>query len=310
MVLGLGTQIKTILSLDAIVFPAGGAGFAGTAGTYTFQTALEAVADTLTADEKADITDIIILGGYNDFTFQASAIGSAMQNFNTYARATFTNALITLGMVAYSTRNSDLGLIEEVVIPTYSAYAMVLGWRYIPYANTGIHFTSAMDTDGVHPIAGGITTIANYIAQFIHTGNAFYSARKRDYIHTEKLATSGAVYIDSRIDNGICTATLTTSGYVFDTDYTFANDIAFNSSTLIGHFDGFIRGNVFDGIPSIAIPIQVRNVWINDTTFEDCNGILYICNGNVMATVSDVDSVLIFHIHYHSVYLFIDNNRV
>ena len=281
VVLGLGTQIKTILSLDAIVFPAGGGGFAGTAGTYTFQTALEAVANTLTADEKNAITDIVILGGYNDYSFQPSAIGTAMQNFNTYARATFSNALITLGMVAYSTRDNDLGLIEEVVIPTYSANAMVLGWRYIPYANIGIHFTSAMDSDGVHPISGGISTIANYIAQFIHTGNAFYSARKRDYIHTENLATAGEVYIDSRIDNGICSATITTSGYVFSTDYEFANSIAFSTATLIGHYDGFIRGNVFNGIPSIAIPIQVRNVWINDTTFEDCNGILYIANGNV-----------------------------
>ena len=281
VVLGLGAQIKTILSLDAIVFPAGGGGFAGTAGTYTFQTALEAVANTLSADEKNAITDIIILGGYNDFSFQPGVITTAMQNFNTYARTTFSKALITLGMVAYSTRDSDLGLIEEVVIPTYSANAMVLGWRYIPYANCGIHFTTAMDTDGVHPIPGGISTIANYVAQFIHTGNAFYSARIRDYIHTVKLATAGEVYIDSRIDNGICSAILTTSGYVFSEDYEFANSIAFSTATLIGHFDGFMRGNVFNGIPSIAIPVQVRNVWVNDTTFEDCNGIIYIVNGNV-----------------------------
>ena len=281
VVLGLGAQIKTILSLDAIVFPAGGGGFAGTAGTYTFQTALEAVANTLTADEKNAITDIIVLGGYNDYSFQASAITTAMQNFNTYARATFSKALITLGMVAYSTRDSDLGLIEEVVIPTYSSNAMVLGWRYIPYANACIHFTSAMDSDGVHPISGGISSIAYYVAQFIHTGNAFYSARMRDYIHTEKLATSGDVYIDTRIDNGICSAILTTSGYVFAEDYEFANLNGFASATLIGHIDGFMRGNLYNGIPSIAIPVQIQNVWVNNASFEDCNGILYIVNGNV-----------------------------
>ena len=283
--MGLGEQIKTILSLDAIVFPAGGGGFAGTAGTYTFQTALEAVAGTLTETEKAAITDIMILGGYNDFSFTPEAIGTAINSFDTYVRANFPNALVTIGMVAYSTRDSDLGLIENTVIPTYEAYCMVKQWRYIPNANAPIHFTSAMSSDGVHPIPGGISSLANYISTYIHSNSAHYAARKRDYVHTEKLATSGNIYFDTVFNDSIVTILATTAGYVFSESYTFANSLNFSSATLIGHFDGFMRGNVYGGVPSVAIPIQVRSVWINNATFEDCDGIVYICNGNMYLAI-------------------------
>lgn len=283
--LGLGQRVKDLLSLDAIVFPAGGGGFAGTAGTYTFLTALQEVAGTLTDDQKAAITDIVVLGGYNDFSFQPTVIKNAMDVFNAYVRSTFANAQITLSMVAYSTRQSDLGAIENVVIPTYCATAMIHQWRYIPNGNATIHFTSAMDTDGVHPIQGGIDSLGSYIAQAIHAGSAHYAARMSQALVTLNTATSGNIYLDTAINDNICTVQATTAGYVFAEDYTFENSLAFSTATLIGSFDGFIRGNVYNGIPSIQIPIQVRSVWINDTTFEDCDGIIYLVNGNMYLAI-------------------------
>lgn len=283
--MGLGAEIKTILSLDAVVFPAGGGCFAGTGGEYTFLTALQAVAEQMTEEEKKAVTDIMVLGGYNDFTFTAEAIGTAIDAFNLYARANFPKARITLGMVAYSTRENDLGLIEEVVVPTYARKAMLHQWRYIPYANSGIHFTSAMSSDGVHPIAGGITAIANYIAQFIHSGLGYYSARLTSSLVPSISPSSGALSMDSDLNNGICTLKIGGTGFVFNSAYSFANGLDFSQATLIGSFDGFVRGYTYQTKPNIAIPVPILSVYINDQTFEDCDGVVYIVNGNLYLAI-------------------------
>ena len=283
--MGLGAEIKTILSLNAVVFPAGGGGFAGTGGEYTFLTALQAVAGDMTEEEKRAVTDIMVLGGYNDFTFTAEAIGTAIDAFHAYARATFPKARITLGMVAYSTRDNDLGLIEEIVVPTYAGKAMLHQWRYIPYANSGIHFTSAMSTDGVHPIQAGISAIANYIAQYIHSGLGYYSSKLIGSLVPPVAVTSGAMTVRTDLNNGICTMKIESAGYVYSSPLTFANGLTFEQASDLGAFDGFVRGHIFQQKPNISIPIAVRGVYVNDQTFEDCDGVFYIANGHIFLAI-------------------------
>lgn len=286
MGLGLGAQIISITGIDALTFAAGGGGFVGQSGTYTFLTGLQYLASSMTEDEKAAITDVYVLGGWNDYAEQAQDIATAMATFDTYVKATFPSAHITVGVVSYAARwrtggATDLALIENNVIVTYSYQAKVLGWGYIPHANSGIHFPSALNTDGTHPYT--TQRIAEYVAQYITSGRAYYNSRLENaVVGYNNAISSGGMTLQTTLIDGVCTVTnKTNAGFVFSTQFSFSGDFDPANRTPIATYDGFAQGIEYNGTPTIAVPIPVTGVWINDAAFHDCQGILWISYGYI-----------------------------
>lgn len=285
MGLGLGNQIVVQTGITATIFSAGGGGFVGKGGTYTFLTGLQKAIEDFTAEQKNAITDIYVLGGYNDYNFPSSDIANAMSTFHEYVVTTFPNATVTLGVIAFSKRDADLAFIEENVIPTYMNYARILCWRFIPYANMPIHYPDAISSDGVHPVS--TQGIADYVSQYIMRGSASYSnTLKNAVVPYGNTVSSGSMTLRTKIENGMCTIyNESLAGFVFGSAYSFVNGLNPNDRTTIFTYDGFARGilleNPTSGMPSIAINIPVIGVWIDNATFEDCDGVLYFAYGYI-----------------------------
>lgn len=283
--LGLGTQIVDITGIDAKIFSAGGGGFVRTAGTYTFLTGLQHLVTEMTASEIQNITDIYILGGYNDYSATSAEIESAMASFDAYVKTTFPNATITVGMIAYSKRDSDLDLIQGVVTPAYSANAKTLGWGYIPYCNSPIHYPAAISSDGVHPLT--TEEIAKYVSQYIVHGSVYYNAFMYSALEPyNNTIIAGNGEFNTYIVNGTVTVAFRVpAAFVFTNPFTFSGDLFPANKTQIGTYGGFLQGINKNGAPTALVYVKVYGVWINDTTFEDCDGALSFADGKIYLSI-------------------------
>lgn len=280
--MGLGTKIVEYTGITATIFPAGGGCFSGTGGTYTFLTALQAVAAEMTAEQKAEITDIFVLGGVNEYSFSRATIASNMETFDTYVRSTFPNARVTLGMIGYAVRSSEMSPICSNVIPTYKAGAHRFGWNYISNANGPIHMKSEMSSDGIHP--NSIDGLAKYVANYIKYGTTSFATKTYSQL-TPAIDTITAGVLPtfvSSLDDGICSGQISRWYFIANGNgYSFVGDLDYNNKTLIGTFsNSVIRGVLNDGYPVIAIPVVVIGMAILESgtlaTYEDCDGIVWL----------------------------------
>lgn len=199
---GLGWTANVInrLGLTAHALNLGGAGFYAAGGGQTFKQGLETYAGTLTADQKEAVTDIIVLGGVNDFNETTANIGSAIDIFITYAQLTFPNATIGCGCLSWMKRGNDIDGYITRVIPTYqSKFSAASGCYYIPNAYLPMHNYANLDSDGIHPNANGTAAITNWVCDYLMTGDADYIVENSPTI-TYYGGTSGGIAFNTKMD--------------------------------------------------------------------------------------------------------------
>lgn len=140
----------------------GGYGFIGQNGTHQGQLS----AASITAD-KNKITKIFVGCGYNDRTYEADAIYSAMASFNSYVKANFPNAEIILVYAAMDNIASNRPHLSKV----YQAYSRCaeLGWKMID-AHCLIAGMYYMREDGHHPNKVGSLELFKKISAEIRGG--------------------------------------------------------------------------------------------------------------------------------------------
>ena len=140
----------------------GGYGFIGQNGTHLGQLS----SAPITAD-KNKITKIFVGCGYNDRTYSADAIYSAMASFNSYVKVNFPNAEIILVYAAMDNVASNRTLLANV----YQAYSRCaeLGWKMID-AHCLIAGMYYMREDGHHPNAQGSSELFKKISAEIRGG--------------------------------------------------------------------------------------------------------------------------------------------
>ena len=140
----------------------GGYGFIGQNGTHQGQLSSAAI-----TSDKNKITKIFVGCGYNDRTYEADAIYSAMASFNDYVKANFPNAEIILVYAAMdSGANSRAQL--ATVFQAYSRCAE-LGWKMID-AHCLIAGMYYMRDDGHHPNEQGSLELFKKISAEIRGG--------------------------------------------------------------------------------------------------------------------------------------------
>lgn len=291
--LGLGAKIVEYSGIDATVFAAGGGCFSGTGGTYTFLTGLQAVAANMTADQKEDVTDIFVLGGVNEYSFDSGTIATNMSTFATYVTQTFPHARVTLGMTGYATRASEMTPITNNVIPVYKQYAALLGWDYIPHANTPIHSKGDMSSDGIHP--SDITVQARYIVQYILSKNPHYVKRilsNNLTLATGMVLSAGTTpVLLSYLEDGNCNGVISTFNHMVTGKWSFANNLTYSEATFLGTFnDSCIRGTLGNGYPMIAIPVDIRSMTVVDSSrnilgYEDADGMYYLVDDKLYLSI-------------------------
>lgn len=140
----------------------GGSGFLaayydpGEQNRKSFETLLRQLENTVT--DKDIITDIVVCGGYNDWSAGhdyianlSSAIGSFMQ----YARATYKNAVVSIGMIGRSTSETTCANLLQTLFPAYVDAALGQGAVYLSGVENAIKADTQMDADGFHPGPAG-----------------------------------------------------------------------------------------------------------------------------------------------------------
>lgn len=152
-----------------------GAGFAVSGNSFLNQ--LNTCYDTIIANssdikDPDCVTDIIILGGLNDKDTGKDTIKTAIGTFNTIARQKFPNAKIQIGCLGRSAVYSQC---YQLFINSYSAYSEKAAEDavcYIKGSEYCMHHNGNLQSDGYHPNNDGHYMIANFLFNYLITGDS------------------------------------------------------------------------------------------------------------------------------------------
>ena len=141
----------------------GVAGFAG----GVFLQYLQAVGEELTcpADE---VTDIIVLGGSNEFSFTQAMIEASIGTFCDYCKAHYVNAHVHIGLIGLQADR-----LYNDVYPAYINGAIKNGANYIDTA-LNLMANPAFDSGYGHITANGYNFINPYVMEIIRFGRTTY----------------------------------------------------------------------------------------------------------------------------------------
>lgn len=146
-----------------------------------FITQLENLSSTIT--NKESITDIYVLGGINDNPNSPSDVYNEIINFSNYVATNYPNAIITIGIISWSTYlASKINLLKKIAY--YNNASSKVNVRYISNAYTWYHVYNQYQSDG-HPTLEGSQTIAFNLANYIKGG-----------IANENVYYEGSIYRD------------------------------------------------------------------------------------------------------------------
>lgn len=126
-------------------------------------------------------TDIVVLGGFNDYNSTAAGMDSAISTFCSRAKALFPHATVHIGCVGWikeGTGESAYQNWQEVrdeitgkVLPTYQN-CHKYGAQYIAFSEYLLNDSLMTNTDGYHPGEAGNRAIAAGIVNALATGVA------------------------------------------------------------------------------------------------------------------------------------------
>ena len=175
---------STIKFLGATGFSVDASGYSGNNGFLRLLT--EAVA-TLSDAQKAEVTDVIVCGGYNDAasfpnSAKIAAVEQGITNFKNYVDANLPNAKISIAMIGYAAEGYGSGTphnIDELLFTEYMYMYTCnsLNIRYLTspkYAMANTYYGSMdayLDSDGVHPKSGAAHFIARALVNAMNNND-------------------------------------------------------------------------------------------------------------------------------------------
>lgn len=126
---------------------------------------------------KNSVTDIIVIGGYNDYNKSYANIVSAINNFMTYVDINYPNALVSVILcgTSYSTVQTRLNL-YNTVRPAYSAPGNV-NYRYLTGCEYALHSKIDFDSTEFHPSSHGYDILKTRIINAYLGGKSAFRAQ-------------------------------------------------------------------------------------------------------------------------------------
>lgn len=163
-------------------FVYGGAGFTNVNGAGTFESLFSAE----TISDPDTVTDIVIIGGQNDYGRTFSTINDAIADFISYCNTAYPNALVSIANATksrcLSSVNPSVTMFDGVASSYFACLAyrncIRYGARYLQGTEYIMHNSSLYeDIYSPHPNATGVTTLAIKIIEAIKTGkcSVYYS---------------------------------------------------------------------------------------------------------------------------------------
>lgn len=184
-------------------------------------------------ENKNKITNIVVLGGYNDNGYPLSQIMLGIDNFFEYAKTNYPNALITLGNVGYSI-HSDQVSNHVKVTNAYSFKSGSNGGVYLNNCENILHSTEYMASDGYHPNQAGHDRLANYCYEALITGSCTPTLSNVQQILTSTTWTprTNNTFICEQ-NNNMISFKINANSFTHSSSFTFKCDA---SQYLIGSF--------------------------------------------------------------------------
>lgn len=256
-----------------------GSGFHGTQPDHTFQKLFEEVITGWSSEQKDLITDIVIVGGYNDAN--SLHYGATTTDIKTDAalclatmRNTCKNATIWISMPAWDNNatswHESLRVVEHLYMQAIN-YAKRIA--YIDN-NYWLHRSALTTSDGLHPTSTGSSAIAETIASVMNGGSAFCDGARNEVNGlisptfdsygsdvSNVVVTGGSMSIDGH------TAAFRWQRINFDLDA----DVLPQYAAEIGTFDDTVMTGG-DGLKdAYSVPVRV----INNNHYADCLLMIY-----------------------------------
>ena len=159
---------------------------------YGFINQLTDLSATIT--NKSEITDIVVIGGYNDQNETPSDIMSAIESFCTYAKTNYPNAKVSIGCVGWTKYYTNRQNIACNVIPSYTKCGK-FGANYLKNVEYILHDYSLFSGDNYHPNQNGQNELSIYLTEAIKYGScnvirSFVVPTTEVYDNTNTLAPS------------------------------------------------------------------------------------------------------------------------
>ena len=176
---GWGTCLKDFDNYTVYSYQAPGGGFVAHAEQYSFLTALQNHAGDVAVTDKLAVSDILVLGGYNDVSVSATKaqITTAMQAFITYCEENYPNAKITVGNISIDYNNATTQRKLNEMAEVYKEVALSLGvayyerFKYLLQNKKYILFVSGDPNSGFHPTTNGNKRVASACAEYLQNGS-------------------------------------------------------------------------------------------------------------------------------------------
>lgn len=259
----LASIVETACTGGYHTLQVGGAGFIGATGGTTWGQSFESWVSTLTSDEKASYTDIMIFGGINDYAYTPTDLTLAIEAFQTLVNTHMPQCHVTLAPISWSIRNdSSMSDYENNVYYGYSLGASKVNWKYVSGLNAYIHNDIFMESNDVHPTADGARQMARAIKDFIITG----VIPKLTTAPLEATFTPTALSVSSsHIYTQICEDSVAVNGALVLSNVTPVTvQSGYTTALNLGSLSrSYFRGKIMSNLPfkSITVP-----AYIHDTT--------------------------------------------
>lgn len=257
----------------------GGTGFVNLVQNKNFQTLLEEI----TSDNT--VTDIVVLGGYNDMSYNQQQIYNAINSFIIKANEKFPNAKIHIGFVGW-TRNSTN--IYPLSI-TCQRYRECCGYFMASYLNNiefSLHnYFDDFSSDGIHPVLQGQIKITRNLIQALMTGSC----------NNPTVFTQVGVSYDSNVNGtpfGTALACFQNNNMIsvtLSSQRTIAFVTPFNTSGIaeveIGTINnGYIVGSEYN-LSATTVQVLVHD----STGYHACVGNIVFRNGKIFIQFNDIN---------------------
>lgn len=164
----------------------------------------------------ADLTDLIIVGGFNDREAEPSAIHAGIKRLYDAVIKDYPNCKISIGHFGWSS-TPDSKVRDSMLTHSLVAYRACTtdGCAYMPNSEYTMHNYSLFTTDNVHPNTNGKAEIVKQIFEYLCTGtcDVHYPYRLITIPATGNITTT--YQVGFKLDNNIVTMFLPNTSLAF-----------------------------------------------------------------------------------------------
>ena len=164
----------------------------------------------------AELTDLIIVGGFNDREAEPSAIHAGIKRLYDAVIKDYPNCKISIGHFGWSS-TPDSKVRDSMLTHSLVAYRACTtdGCAYMPNSEYTMHNYSLFTTDNVHPNTNGKAEIVKQIFEYLCTGtcDVHYPYRLITLPATGNIATT--YQVGFKLDNNIVTMYLPNTSLTF-----------------------------------------------------------------------------------------------